>query len=254
MAYLNGNPQLQSLNSIIKFHLEVCWGALSKSGVIDPEIRSHSLSVCVWHARCCHRSSKLILALPMRSSCLKKCFLCISMHRSFPSTSMLHRMNVYDYPDTRYSTHHLLWVSSKRCSPLMVLPNFPLTRSRGRLGLSEYLTTSGRENPLSSCPMNSEIDCNHISMMVDWTDRVGLTDNSNGLCRKRVVSWLWILDGVSRKGVTTQSCDTDHRSSCLGNLDMSREFDHWHSEADIGVTWIECLYRCLMCKSIYFWK
>ena len=157
MAYLNGNPQLQSLNSIIKFHLEVCWGALSKSGVIDPEIRSHSLSVCVWHARCCHRSSKLILALPMRSSCLKKCFLCISMHRSFPSTSMLHRMNVYDYPDTRYSTHHLLWVSSKRCSPLMVLPNFPLTRSRGRLGLSEYLTTSGRENPLSSCPMNPEI-------------------------------------------------------------------------------------------------
>ena len=171
----------------------------------------------------------------------RECFLYTSIRRSLPWMRVLHHMSGHNCLSINSSAYHPLWVSFKCCAPLFLLSSFPLTLSRGLSALSEYLTMSDCAKLSSSCPMNSEIDCNHISMMVDWTDRVGLTDNSNGLCRKRVVSWLWILDGVSRKGVTTQSCDTDHRNGCLGNLDMSREFDHWHRETDIGITLIKYL-------------
>ena len=78
----------------------------------------------------------------------------------------------------------------KRCAPLILLLIFPLTFSRGLSALSEYLTTSGLQNPSSSCPVNSEINCNHISMLIDWTYRIALTDNSSSLYRK-VFIWLF---------------------------------------------------------------
>ena len=78
----------------------------------------------------------------------------------------------------------------KRCAPLILLLIFPWTFSRGLLALSEYLTTSGRQNPSSSCQVNSEINCNHISMLIDWTNRIALTDNSSSLYRK-IFIWLF---------------------------------------------------------------
>ena len=104
MAYLNGNPQLQSLNSIIKFHLEVRWGALSKSGVINAEIYSHLASIHISETRYCHKSSKLMLALHiglgvtqnLASFCHQDFFLYTSILRSLPWTRVLHHMNMYN--------------------------------------------------------------------------------------------------------------------------------------------------------------
>ena len=38
--------------------------------------------------------------------------------------------------------------------------------------------------------MNSETNCNHISVLMDWADRIALTDNSNGLYWKGFI-WLF---------------------------------------------------------------
>ena len=140
MAYLNDNPQLQSLNSIIKFHLEVCWGALSKLGVIDPKIYSHLASIHVSEARCCHRSSKLTLALHIGSPlgvilslgtfCRRECFLYISILRTLPCIRVLHHMNMHTCLSTNNSTYHPLWASFKCCVPLIVM---------GRLGHEQFL-------------------------------------------------------------------------------------------------------------------
>jgi len=132
--------------------------------VIDAEIRSPFVSIRISESRCFPKSSNLTLALPMGSSSgvrsdlsISRCreCLCISILRSLPSMSMLHHMNMYDYLDTKCATHYFLRVGFKRCTPLILLANFPLTRLRGQLGSSEHLTTSGRGNPSSSCPTNS---------------------------------------------------------------------------------------------------
>ena len=68
--------------------------------------------------------------------------------------------------------------------------NFQSTFSRGLSTLSEYLTTSGQENPSLSCLVNSEINCNHISVLMDWADLIALTDNWNDLYRKGFI-WLF---------------------------------------------------------------
>ena len=200
MAYLNDNPHLQSLNSIIKFHLEVCWGALSKLGVIDPKIYSHLASIHVSEARCCHRSSKLTLALHIGSPlgvilslgtfCRRECFLYISILRTLPWIRVLHHMNMHTCLSTNSSTYHPLWASFKCCVPLILLSSFPLTLWRGLSALSEYLTMSDCGKLSSRCPMNSEINCNHINLLVDWVDQVELTDNSNSVYRK-MFTWLF---------------------------------------------------------------
>ena len=100
---------------------------------------------------------------------------------------VLHHMNRHNCLSTNSSTYHPLWVSFKCCAALILLSSFS---SRVRLVSSEYLTTSGRENPLSSCPMNPEISGNRISVPMDWADRVALTDNSNSVYRKRF-TWLF---------------------------------------------------------------
>ena len=75
----------------------------------------------------------------------------------------------------------------------------------------------------------SDESWNHIRLLIDWADQVELTDNSNSVYRKRF-TWLfhdigfwmeWVGRELPRR--QEQGCDTDHRSSCLGNLDMSRE-------------------------------
>ena len=51
--------------------------------------------------------------------------------------------------------------------PPFLLSSFPLTISKGLSALSEYLTMSDSEKLSSRCPMNSEINCNHISVLMD---------------------------------------------------------------------------------------
>ena len=156
MTYLDDQPQLQSLDRIIKYYLKVYWGPMSKSGEIKVNIRSQFFPVV--EDKCFHKSSNLILALGMDPSgpvsifCRRECFLCISIFSSLPSTSMLRHMNMYDCSSTMTSTYHSFWVSAKCCSSLTPLANF---FSRQTLTLSENLTISECGN-WWSFPMNSE--------------------------------------------------------------------------------------------------
>ena len=103
IAYLDDQPQLQPLDRILKFHLEVYWGHMSKSGEIEVNIPSQF--VLVPEDKCFRKSLNLILALGMDPSSEPRsrvnisrrrweCFLYISMFSSLPSTSMLHHMNM----------------------------------------------------------------------------------------------------------------------------------------------------------------
>ena len=145
--------------------------------MINPEIYSHLASICVSEARCCHRSLKLTLALhigsPLRvipslaTFCCQECFLYTSIRRSLPWMRVLHHMNMHTCLGTNNLTYHPLWASFKCCVPLILLSSFPLTLSRGLSVLSEYLTMSDCGKLSSRCPMNSEINCNHINLLID---------------------------------------------------------------------------------------
>jgi len=133
---------------------------MSKSGEVEVKIPSQFVSVL--DDKCFRKSSNLMLALNMDPSSEPSSrvrifrrwvrFLCISILISFPSTSMLRHMNMYDCSSTITPTYHSFWVSSKCCSSLMSLSNF---FSRRTLTLSEHLTISECGYP-SIFPMSSE--------------------------------------------------------------------------------------------------
>ena len=164
---------------------------------------------------------------------------------------VLHHMNRHNCLSTNSSTYHPLWVSFKCCAALILLSSFS---SRVRLVSSEYLTTSGRENPLSSCPMNPEISGNRISVPMDWADRVALTNNSNSVYRKRF-TWLfhdfgfwmeWVGRELPRRRLWHRSSkqlswESGHVKGIWPLAQRSRYRHHFN----------RCLYRCLI---ISFWK
>jgi len=115
------------------------------------------------------------------------------------------------------STYNPLRVSFKCCS---LLSSSPARLWTGLSALSEYLTTSGRWNWLSSFPMNSERRCNEITEQQSRWDNVTLTEDLDGshhasffYCERRT-HIRWTRTRHERLWMWTWSRHINTRRSC----------------------------------------
>ena len=217
IAYLDDQPQLQSLNWIIKFHLKVYWGPMSKSGEIEVKIPSRFVPVL--EDKCFCKLSNFILALGIDPSsepvsififCRREYFLHISIFSSLPSASMLRHMSMYDCSSTIPQLTTRFGWASNAVHPWCLCPIF--FQGEHWRCQSIWQSTSVEIHRSFQWVLN----VNLVPDLLSRSNKIALTDNLDGLYRKKfdlICHYFdyWRERAIRECGMLSheeQSCDT----------------------------------------------